>query len=110
MSDIENRPPTAVLSSKSGLKDGITKPKDKIIKPKVRNWQAGQYVLLLSECHDHVPESACYIQWIVTGKVCAGEVEWFWEEEAANPAAFEQKPGFAGESHFDFMTWQYTWW
>jgi len=34
MSDIENRPPTAVLSSKSGLKDGITKPKDKIIKPK----------------------------------------------------------------------------
>jgi len=34
MSDIENRPPTAVLSLKSGLKDGITKPKDKIIKPK----------------------------------------------------------------------------
>jgi len=34
MSDIENRPPTSVLSSKSGLKDGITKPKDKSIKPK----------------------------------------------------------------------------
>ena len=36
MSDVENRPPTSVLSSKSGLKDGITKPKDKTVKPKVR--------------------------------------------------------------------------
>lgn len=34
MSDVENRPPTSVLSSKSGLKDGITKPKDKTVKPK----------------------------------------------------------------------------
>jgi len=34
MSDIENRPPTSVLSSKSGLKEGINKPKDKTIKPK----------------------------------------------------------------------------
>jgi len=34
MSDIENRPPTSVLTSKSGPKDGITKPKDKTIKPK----------------------------------------------------------------------------
>ena len=37
MSDVENRPPTSVLSSKSGLKDGITKPKDKTVKPKVTN-------------------------------------------------------------------------
>ena len=43
MSDIENRPPTSVLSSKSGLKDGITKPKDKSIKPKVRYWHAKKY-------------------------------------------------------------------
>jgi len=34
MSDVENRPPTSVLSSKTGLKDGITKPNDKIVKPK----------------------------------------------------------------------------
>jgi len=34
MSDIENRPPTSVLSSKSGPKEGINKPKDKTTKPK----------------------------------------------------------------------------
>jgi len=34
MSDIENRPPTSVLSSKPGLKDANIKPKDKIVKPK----------------------------------------------------------------------------
>jgi len=34
MSDIENRPPTSVLSSKPGLKDANIKPKDNIVKPK----------------------------------------------------------------------------
>ena len=36
MSDIENRPPTSVLSSKPGLKDANIKPKDNIVKPKVK--------------------------------------------------------------------------
>ena len=48
MSDIENRPPTSVLSSKSGPKEGITKPKDKTTKPKVSYWQARIHVSLLS--------------------------------------------------------------
>ena len=39
MSDVENRPPTSVLSSKTGPKDGIAKPNDKIVKPKVRYQQ-----------------------------------------------------------------------
>ena len=62
MSDIENRPPTSVLSSKSGLKDGITKPKDKIVKPKVR------YQELTSDYH--VTVNACYAPCIVLENVC----------------------------------------
>ena len=75
MSDIENRPPTSVLSSKPGLKDANIKPKDKIVKPKVK-------LSIVS----FVPH------WLT------GEVEWFREKEAADAATFQQKPGPAGES------------
>ena len=75
MSDIENRPPTSVLSSKPGLKDANIKPKDNIVKPKVK-------LSIVS----FVPH------WLT------GEVEWFREKEAADAATFQQKPGPAGES------------
>ena len=36
MSDIENRPPTSVLATKTGPKDSNIKPKENIVKPKVK--------------------------------------------------------------------------
>ena len=36
MSDIENRPPTSVLATKTGPKDSNIKPKEIIVKPKVK--------------------------------------------------------------------------
>ena len=36
MSDIENRPPTSVLATKTGPKDSNIKPKENIVKSKVK--------------------------------------------------------------------------